>query len=278
MSFRNVSAGRGAGWITDGLAVFSSRPGPFLGACFVAGLLSAIPVVSLVMGLLGVFFYAGLVNALHIQAQGGAPSMANAFDGFSRQGAFARLLPIAALNIGVAVVMVASLFIAMGPLLMEVLQQGENAKPDPQMVLAILPKLALALLVLVPLGIFVGWITFLSVPRAMLDEVPGVTAMGEAVSAIFSNLGALIVNLLCLLAIMLVLALLVMIPMLLVGVVSVANQTLGVLLQIPIMTAFGTVIVALYCSIMYQAWREIFAASAAPSETAATSGTDTFAA
>ena len=274
MSFRNVSAGRGAGWITDGLAVFTSRPGPFLGACLLVGLLSAIPVVSLAFGLLGVFFYGGLINALHVQAQGGTPAMANAFDGFSKPGAFIRLLPIAALNITVAIVAVIALFIAMGPLLMEMIQQGENAKPDPQMVLAMLPKLGLAMLVLLPVGIFVGWITLLAVPRAMLDEVPGVTAMGEAVSAIFGNLGALIVNLLCLIAMMVILTVVVMIPMMVIGLLSAASPMLGTVLQIPVMAVFGGAIFALYCSIMYQAWREVFAAPGA----VATPANDTFAA
>lgn len=266
MSFRNVSAGRGAGWITDGIAVFTSRPGPFLAACLVPGLLSAIPVVSLAFGLLGVFFYAGLVNALHAQTQGGTPAMASAFDGFVKPGAFVRLLPIAALNIGLAIVAVIAIFIAMGPMLMELIQQGENAKPDPQMVLAIMPKLGLWLLVFLPLGIFAGWITLLAVPRAMLDDVPGVTAMGEAVSAIFGNLGALIVNLLCLVAIMVVLTVGLMVPMLVVGLFAVASPILGTLLQIPIMAVFGAVIFALYCSVMYQAWRDIFA-TASPVQT-----------
>ena len=264
MSFRVVSAGRGAGWITDGLSVFTSRPGPFLSACLLVGLLSALPVVSLAFGLLGVFFYGGLVNALHTQARGGAPVMASAFDGFSRPGAFARLLPIAALNIAVAIVAVIALFIALGPLLMELVENGENAKPDPQMLLAVLPKLGKLMLVLLPVGVFTGWITLLSVPRAMLDEIPGITAIAEALPAIFANLGALLVNLLCLIVIIVVLTVLLMIPMMVVGVLSTANQALGTLLQIPILAVFSAAIFALYCSMMYQAWREIFGESQAP--------------
>lgn len=259
MSHRKLGAGRGAGWVTDGIAVFSGRPGPFLGVCFALGLLSSLPVISLLFGLLGVFFYAGLVSALHTQAQGGTPGMGQVFDAFGKPGAFARLLPIAALNIGLALVAVAALFAIMGPLIMQIIEQGENAKPDQEMILAMLPSLGLALLVLVPLGILVGWITLFAVPRAMLDEVNGISAMGEALAAILGNFGAVVVNLLCLVAIMVVLTLLLMIPMMVIALVSASNQGLATLLQIPVMAVFSTVVFALYGGIMYQAWREVFA-------------------
>ncbi len=263
MTFRKVSAGRGAGWIVDGLAVFKDNPGSFLSACLIVGVLASLPVIGALMGLIGVFFYGGLVNALHTQANGGTPQAGQIFDGFRRPGAVGRLLPIALLNIALAIVAVIILVAAMGPLLMELMQQGAEAKPTPEQILALLPRLGTVLLILVPAGIFVSWVTILSVPRAMLDEVSGGAAMREAVSALFANFGALVVNFLCLVAIGIVMVLVLMIPVMLINVVAAKNSALATLLQIPAFAIFTGLIYALYSSVMYQAWRELFASDQA---------------
>lgn len=263
MTFRKVSAGRGAGWIVDGLAVFKDNPGAFLGACLVVGVLSALPLMNIVIGLTGVFFYGGLVSALHTQAQNGTPQVAQAFDGFRRPGAVVRLLPIFALNLCFFVVFIAAFLAALWPLLQELGQQGTGAKPTPEQVMPLLPVLGKFMLALIPVATFVGWITLLSVPRAMLDEVPGGTAMREAVSALFANFGALLVNLLCLAAIGIVTALVLMIPVALINVVAAKDAALGTLLQIPVFAILTGMIYALYSSVMYQAWRELFASDQA---------------
>lgn len=259
MTFRKVSAGRGAGWIVDGLAVFKDNPGSFLSACLIVGVLSSLPVIGALMGLIGVFFYGGLVNALHTQANGGTPQASQAFDGFRRPGAMGRLLPIALLNIGLAIAAVIALVVAMGPMLQEIVQQGAGAKPTPEQILALLPRLGSVVLILVPVGIFISWVTLLSVPRAMLDEVSGGVALREAVSALFANFGALVVNFLCLLAVAVILVLVLMIPVMLINVVAAKNSALGTLLQIPVFAIFTGLVYALYSSVMYQAWRELFA-------------------
>ena len=66
MSIRKVAAGRGAGWITDGLAVFSRQPGPYVQACLLIGLISSLPLVGLLFGLLMPVLYAGLLSLLQI--------------------------------------------------------------------------------------------------------------------------------------------------------------------------------------------------------------------
>ena len=81
-------------------------------------------------------------------------------------------------------------------------------------------------------------------------------------------------NLLCLIAMMVILTVVVMIPMMVIGLLSAASPMLGTVLQIPVMAVFGGAIFALYCSIMYQAWREVFAAPGAMAAPA----NDTFAA
>lgn len=258
MSVRKIAAARGAAWITEGLAIFKDNPKPYLSVCLLMGLLSSLPFVSLGIGLFNAVFYAGLISALHRQAQGGTPQIAQIFDGFTRPGAFARVIMIALLNIAMAVFALIVLAIAIGPALIEMIRQG-NTQPDETMVLALLPRMGVALLVLLPLGIFVSWVSMLAVPRAMLDEVPGTQAIREAMSVIFANLGALLVNLLCLFAIMLVLVALLMIPMFLLGLFSLKYPLLSGVLQVPVMTVFGGAVFALYSSIMYQAWRDIYA-------------------
>ena len=42
MNIRKLAAGRGAGWITDGVAVFSRQPGAYVQACLLVGLLSSL--------------------------------------------------------------------------------------------------------------------------------------------------------------------------------------------------------------------------------------------
>jgi hypothetical protein len=244
-------------------------PGHYLGICLLVGLLSSLPFLSLFAGLFGVVFYAGVIGALHLRAQGGTPRLSQAFDGFSRPGALARLIPIVLLNIAMAVVAIIAIVIALGPALLEVIRQGGQTAPDPAMLLALMPRFALAFLVLLPLGVMVGWITLLAVPRAMLDDVPGGRAIREAIEVIAANFGALLVNLLCLLALMLVLVVLLMIPMSLIGALSANRPFLGQLVQIPLMTAFTASVYAIYSSIMYQAWRDIHGGVA---ETAAAAG------
>lgn len=258
MSFRKVSAARGAAWITEGLAIFKANPTPYLSLCLLVGLLSSLRIVSMIVGLFGVVFYGGMVSALHTQAQGGVPQVTQAFDGFSRPGAFGRLIVIVLLNIAMAVFALILLAIAIGPMVIELIRQGSDMKPDEAMLLTLLPRLGVVLLILFPVGIFVGWITLLAVPRAMLDEVPGMQAVREAISVIFANFSAMLVNLLCLFALMLIMIIVLMIPMFFINMLSINHAFFGMLLQVPIMTIFTGAIFAIYGSIMYQAWRDIY--------------------
>lgn len=258
MNCRKLPASRGAAWITEGLMAFKVNPVPYLSVCLLVGLLSSLPVVSMVVGLFSVIFYGGIVSALHIQAQGGTPQLAQAFDGFSRPGAFGRLIAIVLLHIAMAIAAIIILVAAMGPIFMEMIRHGGNVQPDETMLLSLLPRMGVAIFILFPLGIFFGWVILLAVPRAMLDEVSGVQAMREAVTAIFTNFGAMVVNLLCLLALMLVLMVVLTIPMVIVSMFSENHAMLGMLLQVPLTTLFTGMIFAIYGSIMYQAWWDLY--------------------
>jgi len=196
MTIRKLSAGRGAGWITDGIAVFKSNPGTYLTACVVVGLLSSLPVFGLFFGLLMPVMYGGLLSVLQHQARGEQTAVGQIFDGFQQPGAFARLLPIVLINLAIAFVIVIIVFVTIGVAVFQLIRESQaHQQPDPQMVMALLPKFALLLLFLLPIGVLFGWVMLLAIPRAMLGQVPGMTALREALSAVASNFLPLLVNL-----------------------------------------------------------------------------------
>jgi hypothetical protein len=258
MSHRSLSASRGAGWITDGIAVFSGQPRAYVLACLALGLLASLPILGIFVGLFMPVFYAGLLSLLHRQARGETVAPANLFDGFQQPGAFVRVLPLVLVNLAFAFAVLVLVLVLLGPALFELARSAPN-EPSPEQVLALMPKIGVMLLVLLPVGVVFGWLMLLALPRAMLGEVAGVQALRESMAAMMSNLGALLVNLLCLAAVMFVLILLAMIPLGLVGVVQQQSPALGFLLQIPVMTVVTGAILVLYCATQYQAWREIFA-------------------
>ena len=263
MTIRRLDAGRGAGWITDGLAVFKDQPAPYLTACLLVGLISSLPLVGLFFSVLMPVMYGGLLSLLRHQSRGEPTATGQIFDGFQQPGAFARLLPIVLLNLAVGMVIVIIFAVTIGVALYPMirdgqLQQGSDPKAVMAMVMTVLPKFALLFLILLPIGMFYSWVMMLATPRAMLGNVPGMTAIREAVSAVLANILPLLVNMLCLMLLMFVVLLIMMIPFMLLNVVQQHSMFLGMLIRIPVMGVFTGGILALNCAIMFQAWREVF--------------------
>ncbi|HMB57299.1 MAG TPA: hypothetical protein VKM35_08820 [Arenimonas sp.] len=258
MGFRKVAASRGAGWIIDGLTVMRSNPLPIAHLCLLFGLLSLMPLVNIAAALAGVFLSGGLVSALHIQAQGGPASAARLFDGFMQPGAFVRLLPIAMLKIGFAVLVGIVLAPTVAPLMDELVRQAGSGGPPkiaPALIEQVMPALMQRLLWVMPAWVVVNWWVSLSLPRAMLAGVPGLIALREAVPALLANLGALLVNALC----ALLLLLLAMLPVIVVASIAAASPGFGSFLQLPLLVLLTAAVFAFDGAVMYQAWREIFA-------------------
>jgi hypothetical protein len=258
MGIRKVAASRGAGWITDGIAVFSRQPGAYVQACLLIGLISSLPLVGILFGLAMPIFYGGLLSLLRRQATGGVASPGQAFDGFQQPGALARLLPIVLVNLAVAIVFVVLVAVVVGAAVYQLLQSGQSLEANPELLLGLWPKFAALLAVLLPVGIVFGWILMLAIPRAMLDDVPGMAALGEAWAAVRANLLPLFVNLLCLMLVMSVVVLIMILPFAAITLLQQRSPALGILLQIPVAAVFTAVILVVYCAIMYQAWAEIF--------------------
>jgi len=258
MGIRKVAASRGAGWITDGIAVFSRQPGAYLKACLMIGLISSLPLVGILFGLAMPVFYGGLLSLLRRQATGGVPGVGQAFDGFQQPGALTRMLPIVLVNIAFAIALIVLVAVVLGTAIYQLIQSGQSIEAHPEILFSLLPKFAVLIAFLLPVGIVFGWIMLLAIPHAMLDEVPGMVALGEAWAAVRGNLLPLFVNLLCLMLVMFVAVLIMILPFAAIGVLQQHSPVLGLLLQIPIMAIFTSVILVIYCAIMYQAWSEIF--------------------
>lgn len=258
MGIRKVAASRGAGWITDGFAVFSRRPGAYLQACLLIGLISSLPLVGLLFGLAMPIFYGGLLSLLRRQATGGVATPGQAFDGFQQPGALPRLLPIVLINLAMAVVIVVIVVVVVGTAVYQLIQSGQSIEANPEVLFALWPKFAVLIAILLPVGIVFSWILMLAIPHAMLDEVPGMQAIGEAWTAVRGNLMPLLVNLLCLMLVMLVAVLIMLLPFAAIGVLQQHSPILGYFVQVPVMTVFTSAILVIYCAIMYQAWVDIF--------------------
>lgn len=265
MSIRSLAASRGAGWITDGLARLRGRPGPYLQASALVGLLLSFPIVSLLLGLVTPVFYAGLLNLLHRQAGGDTPAVTQAFDGFSQPGAFARLLPIVLLNLAFAVLLVLLLVGLAGSAILTLAKAGASPADSEAVLMALLPSLGRFLLVAIPLGVVFNWITMFAIPQAMLGQVSGLQAMAHGLRAVLANVGALLVNLLCLIVAFVLLMLVLAVPLFVLGLLQQHAPGLALLVQVPVMAAFTGGVLAIYCAMMYQAWSEVFAADAAMS-------------
>jgi hypothetical protein len=256
---RTVGAERGAGWIHAAVVRLARDPFPYFLACLWIGLLNALPLAGLLVGLAMPLFHAGLLGALRNRDAGGRVRVGDAFAAFVEPGALRRLLPIVAVHAAfvllVAGVLVAAAWPALEPLMQA---SATGAPPKPELVAAVLERLALPALALMPLSVWLGWVLMLAVPRAMLDGVRGGTALREAMAAVGANLGAFAINLLCLVALLSVLFIGLALVAAMVEAVALAAPPLGGVLRTLVLAGFTAVLVGLQAALMFQASREVF--------------------
>jgi len=257
---RKVAAARGAAWILEGIAIMRARPWPYLQLCLWMGLLALMPIVSVAMAIGGVFLQGGLVSALRTQAAGGTMRVSQLFDAFRQPGAFLRLLPLAALKLGFLLFAFSLLAAQLDPALLATIQAGGQPEFTQAQAQALLPRLLRVGLLLVPLGIVLNWVSLLAVPQAMLDGVPGLTAIARAVLAILRNPGAMLANLLTMALFSLAVGLVLAIPVALLMSIPV----LGSLLQALVFTVLASLVFGLDGMVMVGAWRDLFAAAPRP--------------
>lgn len=258
MTPRKVAATRGAAWILEGIAFMRARPWPYLQLCLWLGLLAVMPVVSVAVAVGGVFLQGGLVSALRVQAAGGTMRVSHLFDAFRQPGAFLRLLPLAALKLGFLLFAFSLLAAQLDPALLATIQAGGQPEITPAQAQLLWPRLLRVGLLLLPLGIVLNWVSLLVVPQAMLDGVPGFTAIARAVVAILRNPGAMGLNLLTMVVLSLGLGLLLAIPVALL----MAIPVLGGLVQALVFITLASLVFGLDGMVMVGAWRDLFADAA----------------
>lgn len=255
MRIQKVSAGRGAAWVNESIGLLKTGGKDVWVPALLIGILSSLPYLGAALGLVMILFYAGLVLCFD-KPNGGY----TAFSGFS-DGGIGRLLPVIALNIGLAVIALLALWPSMQPMV-EAAMSGVT--PGEDEALAMLSSLAKHMLWLIPVGIFLSWITQFAVPLASLKRVSGAEAITLALSAIGANIPALIINFLCLMVVVILTGIVLMIPIALVSAAFAGSPMLANLLVIPLTALLSAVIIALMCGNMLYAYREVFGEDAEP--------------
>ncbi len=85
---RVVSAGAALQWLGTGVAMFREAPGPWIGIVLVyfvtLVVLSVLPVIGMLNGLLSPVFAAGIILACEAQRSGSTPTVGHLFQGFRR--------------------------------------------------------------------------------------------------------------------------------------------------------------------------------------------------
>lgn len=259
MEYNKVNAGSGAQWLLDGIALLRRHPGTLLVIGLVYGVLASIPVVSLLVGALGVVLMGGVLLAVRQADQGRSPGVGMLFAGFT-SGKVARLLVL--LLIGVLFMLVVSvLLVAMlggeGITLMQRIIESTPAggQPDPALI-AQLPAGRLlgwfALLLL--LAVVVGIYTFFYMALVMYSDLTAGQALRTSMKAGARNLPALLVYML----VSLVFSVVVMLASLLVSSLlglAVGPQWAGMVSSVLV----SMVVVPVAVGAMYYGWRQVFA-------------------
>jgi hypothetical protein len=249
MTMRKVTAGRGAAWINESIASLKNIGMPFWTQALIIGLLGSIPYISMLQGVLILFFYGSLVLCLS-----NTKGQCNAFSGF-QNGNFFRLLPVLLINIAVAIIVM----IAIWPDLKIAVEAGlQGQKLNEEQAIAVVLAMFKHMLWMMPLLIVLHWVSLLAVPLATIGEQTGADALKQAAAAVFSNLPAMIVNLICLFLALLIITIICIIPIAILSAAFASNPMLMQLVTIPFTAIMTAILIALMSANMLFAYRDIF--------------------
>ena len=249
MALNKVSAGRGAAWINESIASLKTGGKAIWVPALLIGLFGSMPYLSMLQGVLILFFYGSLV--LCIAKPDG---QFNVLSGF-QNGNFGRLVPVMLLNIAFAVLVIAVLW----PTLKVAVEAAMNGTTVPDAQAVEMAKGVLRHFVwLLPAGILMHWTTQFAVPLATVGGLAGTQAISQALHAAFSNLPAMLVNLLCLFITMLLVVIVFIIPLALVSAATASSPLLTNIAVIPITTVMTAVMLALVSGNMLFAYRDVF--------------------
>lgn len=258
MSHRKIPAIRGLHWCLEAWRLLKSSPQPVFSMAMWLSLGMFLPGLNFFVVIMLTVFYGGVISTLHKKTQGEKVWLGDFFNGFKSFPRFLGLFLVGLPTVLFAIFSSSVLINALGPDMAQSLTQATQP-PSKELIEAVAPVILSVLLKLLPAGIVVGWIIFLAVPRAMLDKRLGLLALWDAVRAIFSNIGALVLFSLCIMMTVLLISFLLAIPL---ALISSAGSFVAGMLQTFILVFISTLGWALYLNAMYIAWRDIFMSDA----------------
>ena len=259
MPHRKIPALRGLHWCLEAWRALRASPQPVFSMAMWLSLGVFLPGIQFFVVFLLTVFYGGVVSTLHKKSHGEKVWLGDFFNGFKSLPRFLSLFMVGFPTVLFGIFSGTVLMNALGPDMMQSLTQAAGKPPSKELADTIAPLILGALLKLLPAGIVIGWIVFLAVPRAMLDKRLGLLALWDAVLAIFTNIGALLVFSLCIMVTAVALSLLLAIPL---ALIAGAGPVLGSVLQTFILVFISTLGWSLYLHAMYIAWRDIFMSDA----------------
>lgn len=258
MEMNKVNAGSGAQWLLDGLSLLRRHPGPLLVIGLLYGVLASIPILSVLVGALGVVLMGGVLLAVRQADQGQSPGVAMLFAGFS-SGKIVRLLVLVLIAV-VFMLLVALLLVLMlggdGIALMQRIIESTPAggQPDPALV-AQLPvgRLLGWFALMIVLAVLVGIYTFFYTSLVMFSDLTAGQALRTSMKAGARNLPALLVYML----VSVVFSVVVMLASLLVS--TVLGFAIGAQWAALVSSVLVTmVVVPVAVGAMYYGWRQVF--------------------
>lgn len=243
MSFQKVEAGRGVEWIKQAFSLLMANPGVLLVGALILGVLSAIPILNLVMVVIAPALCGGLIYAMREQDRGGTPEVGQVFAAFQQQGKIGPMLLLCLPALIGGVVLVILMFIFGGAAIMAI---AAGASGSTGAGAAGMGGIFLVLIFAIAIGLFVAATTFHAIPRVMLDGIEPFAAMKESLSASLANIGAMLLYWVIVFVVFLVLGL--------------------VIGWIPILggLVLFSVYYGIYCGAAYAAYKDLFGSSIAP--------------
>lgn len=249
MLINKVSAGRGAAWINESIELLKTGGMAIWLPALLVGFLGSLPYLGGLLGVLIIFFYGSLVlifnkpNGHH-----------NAFSGFT-EGRFARLFPLLALNILFGVIALLALWPMLQPIYEAALQ---GTKLSEQQAIGFMLNFGKQLLWLIPVSIFISWITQFAVPLVSIAGLTGGEAIRQALIAIKNNWSALLVNFICGVLVVIIISIIIMLPMMLISAALASSPLIMNIAIMPFTTVLTAVMVALMSGNMLFAYRDVF--------------------
>lgn len=259
MAHRKIPATRGLYWCLAAWRNLRASPQPTFSMAMWLSLGMLLPGLNFFVLMLLSVFYGGIISALHKQTQAEKVWLGDFFNGFKSLPRLLGLFLVGMPTLLFAIFSSSVLVNALGPDLINTLSQTGQA-PSKEVLETVAPVLIAAMLKLLPIGIFVGWIVFLAVPRVILDKRLGLAALWDAVRALYTNLAAFILFSLGMIAAAVFASFLLAIPL---AFISSAGVLAG-MLQTFVLVFISTLGWALYLNAMYIAWRDIFMNDSAP--------------